>query len=337
VALLLLAFGAAQDIASAVVRTGFALVTSKDFWIGQLSMANLYATTFALAYFAAAGMITFATENRSTPLRILMMAQQASFVGWVAYEWIAYHRPAEFLLNGLVVASGYWFMMGTMLGGERSEMSHRVKRRLPQSALGRMFLTWLNPGPSSGYMFAVANLTSICVLCLAAGAVSDWSRSGGPGRFQFVSLVVLVWSYVAAYLGLGRLVVTVLRRFTVVTMFAGVLLHSLILLAGSGIPTSVQWMSLALQNEPYSYLQITNPFWTLSYIDGNSSVPEIDVLMSVIPAAAVCVLFLNLPGLVREMRQVRTPLPERVAEDEAELHPPPEKPTQSPWDQPADR
>jgi hypothetical protein len=240
-------------------------------------------------------------------------------------------------MNAMVVASGYWFMMGAMLGGERSEMSHRVKRRLPQSALGRVFLTWLNPGPSSGYMFAVANLTSIAVLGLAADAIIDWNGAGSPGGFQFFSFVVLGWSYVVAYLGLGRLVVTVLRRFTVVTMFAGVLLYSLLLLAGSGIPTSVQWMSLALQNEPYSYLQITNPFWTLSYIEGNPSVPEIDVLMSVIPAAAVCVLFLNLPGLVREMRQVRTPLPKRVAEDEAELHPPAEKPTQSPWDQPADR
>jgi hypothetical protein len=266
-----------------------------------------------------------------------MLVQQASFVGWIAYEWIAYHRPTAFLMNALVVASGYWFAMGAMLGGERSEMSHRIKRRLPQSTLGRMFLTWLNPGPSSGYMFAVANLTSISLLCLAADVVSNRSGTGAPGQFEYSSFVVLGWSYVVAYLGLGRLVVAMLRRFTVVTMFAGVLLYSLLLLAGSGIPTSVQWMSLALQNEPYSYLQITNPFWTLSYVEGNASVPEIDVLMSVIPAAAVCMLFLNLPGLVREMRQVRTPLPTRIAEDEAELHPPPEKPIQSPWDQPRDR
>ena len=52
-------------------------------------MATAYFTFFALAYFASAGMITFTSENRSTPLRICMIVQQAAFIGWMAYAWIS--------------------------------------------------------------------------------------------------------------------------------------------------------------------------------------------------------------------------------------------------------
>ena len=34
-------------------------------------------------------------------------------------------------------------------------LSPRVKRDLPQTLLGRIFLTWFAPGPGTGYMFAV--------------------------------------------------------------------------------------------------------------------------------------------------------------------------------------
>ena len=51
-----------------------------------------------------------------------------------------------------------------------------------------------------------------------------------------------------------------------------------------------------------------------------------------IPAAAICVLLLNLPGVVRELQRVRSALPKRVVEDEAELHPPPEALPKNPWD-----
>jgi hypothetical protein len=146
---------------------------------------------------------------------------------------------------------------------------------------------------------------------------------------------VLGWSYVVAYLGLGCLAIALLRRVAVVTMFAGVLIHVLLVLAGSGIPTSIQLMSLALRNNSYSYLQVTNPVWTLNYVLNYSPVPEAPVLMVVIPGAAICVLLLNMPGVVREMRRVRAALPPRVAEDEAILHPPPGSGPKNPWEEEA--
>ena len=152
-----------------------------------------------------------------------------------------------------------------------------------------------------------------------------------PATEHLVAYLVIAWSYTVAYLGLGRLVVALVRKFSEVTMFASVLLHALLLLAGSGIPTTIQWMSLALQNELYSYLQITNPIWTLAYLKNYGPTPEESVLAIAIPAAALCLFFLNLPGAASEMRRVRADLPNRVAEDEAELNPTIEP--VGPWDE----
>jgi hypothetical protein len=92
-------------------------------------------------------------------------------------------------------------------------------------------------------------------------------------------------------------------------------------------------MSLDLQDELYSYLQITNPIWTLYYLSSYGPAPEEAVLVTAVPAAAICLLLLNLPGAAREMRRVRTALPPRVAEDEAELNPPPELQPTNPWNE----
>ena len=65
-------------------------------------------------------------------------------------------------------------------------------------------------------------------------------------------LLVIGWGYLVAYLGLGLLVIGLLRRIAVVTMLASVLIHFLLVLAGSGIPTVVQLMSVELRYVDYS-------------------------------------------------------------------------------------
>jgi hypothetical protein len=336
VAILLLVFGQAQENAAEMVRDGYTLVGNHDFWVTQLFLAAAYATSLALAYFAAAALITFASENRSTALRVLMLIQQATLVGWAAYVWIDSDYSPDIVAAMMSLFCCYWFFMGSMLDGEQAQLSRRAMRRLPQSVLGRVFLTWLSPGPSSGYVFAVANLTAILVLAIVAAVVAAKSvpaTGPGTGSQELLVQLLIAWSYTVAYLGLGRLVVALVRKVSEVTIFSSVLLHALLLLAGSGIPTTIQWTSLALQNELYSYLQVTNPFWTLKYLSEYAPAPEGPVLATAVPAAALCLLLLNLPGAARELLRVRTAMPTRVAEDELALHPLPEAKPVSPWDE----
>ncbi len=318
------------------VSRGYGYVSSSNFWIMSLAMATAYATTFALAFSAASALVSFASDNRSTPLRLAMLVQHAAWIGWMAYAWIDNRFDKEVVFVTAMLAGAYWYLMGTMLTGERAEMSRRTRRQLPQTPAGRALFSWLFPGPASGYMFIVANLTSLMLICLAAVAFSEWWLPGGPRRWQPFDLgffLIIGWGYVVAYLGLGRLLVTALRRVAVVTMLACVLIHALLLLAGSGIPTIIQLMSVDLRNSGYTLLQVTNPFFSLYEVAFDSQLTEIGNLLVGVPGAAICVLLLNMPGVVRELRQVRVAAPQRVLEDEAQLQAPPSAPS-SPWDEP---
>jgi hypothetical protein len=337
VALLLYGCLAAQTFAGNLVRSGYELYVQREFWVSNFFGLAMYVATMLLAYLAASALITFATENRATPLRYGMLLQQAVFIGWFAYRWLAARFDNDEVLLMAEAAACYWFVMGSMLNGEQQELSRRSMRTLPENALGRLFFTWLNPGPASGYAFAIANLTTILILGLVATEffarpvqmIAAW-----PNPDRFFNVLVLGWSYLVAYLGFGCLVVALLRKVAEVTMFASVLLHLLLLLAGSGIPTSIHWMSLELQNEPYSYLQITNPIWTLPYVLEFSPAPEEPVLLVVVTAAATCALLFNLPGLIRELERTRSALPARVVADEESLHPPQQTLPKNPWDEP---
>jgi hypothetical protein len=156
---------------------------------------------------------------------------------------------------------------------------------------------------------------------------------GWPGLHEVLFLLLIGWGYLVAHLGLGLLLVRLLRRFATVTMLASVLIHFLLLLAGSGIPTAIQLMSVELRFVEYSFLQITNPVWSLAHV-GDGGMIEGQVLVIVVPAVAICVLLLNLRGVIRELQQVRIAPPPRVVEDEEELHPPPPMMPTSPWDEP---
>ena len=74
---------------------------------------------------------------------------------------------------------------------------------LSQTLLGRVFFTWFNPGPCTGYVFAVANLAA--GLPVGWGALYAWSRFV-PGRSYEVAdmianaigasvAVALVWAW----------------------------------------------------------------------------------------------------------------------------------------------
>jgi hypothetical protein len=167
---------------------------------------------------------------------------------------------------------------------------------------------------------------------MIASSFSSAAAAGWPGKDELLLLMILGWSYLVAYLGLGMLVIAALRRVSEVTMLASVLVHFLILLAGSGIPSVVQAMSVEMRDLDYSFLQITNPFWSLSHV-ADGGMAEGYVLVLIVPAAAICMLLVNLRGVVRELQQVRVALPPRVVADEAELHPPPEALPTNPWDE----
>lgn len=313
---------------SGLAQNGGPAFQDRSFWIANAIILTAYASYFALFFFASSAQLTFASDNRSTTLRRVMVVQQALLTGWFAWGFL---QDDVNSIDGmgaayLIIAGIHWAAMGMFINGELGEMSLRVKRQLPQRLLGRIFFTWFNPGPATGYMFVVANLlaaTSIGGLFVGGDYLF---RGGGPGmrgismpRTVLAAYGLLQMSYILFYLGIGRLIISLLRRVTPVSHTLAVLLQIMIVMAGSGIPLSVHMMSPTMRNS-YSLIEISNPFVSLTEVlQAGDFRFEVMVLLTIVPLAALAVFLLNLPAIVMAVHQVRMAKPKRVAEEDAEL------------------
>ena len=249
-----------------------------------------------------------------------------SMIAWTAWAVL---QSGDGYVYGLIFGSTVsWFFAGTILVGESRVLSPRVKRGLPQSGLARVFFTAFAPGPGTGYLFVVANMIAMssASLLIAASrltAFGEFFQRTRPGSTipmveVFVACVVAT-SYVAIYLGLGKLILGVVGRFGEIRLAVRVLVHVLLLLAGGVIPWVVQITNPQTRDLGYTLLQISNPIWTLweCCVEGPLQSTDSAVLIFVLPAAALVVWLVNLPSLVAEFKQVRVAKPARVAEEDA--------------------
>ena len=345
-------FGFNGLLVEGMVRAGFPYDRS-EFWFGNGIALLMYGSFLVLIFLAAAARLTFVSENRSTPLRITMFVQQllwAFCLTWiVAREFSSRSDMAralmfwEVLVPFVVTSAIYWYGMGALMTGELSRLSNRAKRRLPQSLLGRAFLTWFTPGPGTGYVFAVANL--LAVLLVAGGlfwysnvygASSSGTRIGSIGGMQpeqHLAACVLIFGYVALYLGLGKLLVGLVQRRRPAGMALAVLFQVLLVLVGCSAPRIIE-MASGARRFGYYMLYAFDPFATLDAVFRNNAASEINVVEPLVVGLAGVLFLANLPSLVREIRQVREAAPRRVVEDEAVLHPQPVRvEPKNPWDE----
>ena len=340
-------FGLATALWSALALVMGALPSAppafqdRVFWIVNAIIQTAYWGYFVLFYCAAAAQLTFASDNRSTRLRQVMIVHQALLTGWVVWGFVEAEGQLAIVIIYFMLSGIHWVLMGMFLNGEVGDISLRVKRQLPQTFLGRAFFTWFNPGPATGWMFVVANLLATLLIGAALSAFGYWVYPNqlGPmmGSMPHVLVVAfgfLEFAYIVAYLGLGRLAVALVRRFSPVTVSSAVSMQLLLVLAGSGIPLSVHWMMPDIRRD-YSLLEITNPFYSLyEVMEVHDFIPEVVALMILVPLAAAGVALMNLPGVVAAVRQVRLAKPRRVEEEdlqEAALRAPPTGPS-SPFD-----
>jgi hypothetical protein len=311
-----------------------------DFWIGNFGFLTGYASYFVLFYLAAAARISFASDNRSTRLRVVMLFQHLLLLGWLTYCWIRSDYETGVLAFYICCAAIHWYLMGVFMTGESGRLSPRARRALPQSLVGRALLTWFNPGPGTGYIFAVANLSISVLLVLEAAAVAALFGLGtGYMDLQdMLAVTAAAFCYVVIFLGVGRLLMMLLRKFISAGIVVSVLLQIVLLLAGVLVPIVGQ-MAL-LGNDDYTPLQISNPFWTIvELVDGGAGdslsfgtfdVPVVSLTLAIV---AGMMLLLQLVIASVEIRpHVRAATPQRVTEEEAELHPPPPAEPTSPWD-----
>ena len=235
----------------------------------------------------------------------------------------------------VTIGAIYWYLVGSLMSGETGQMSPRVRRSLPQSLLGRMLGTWFNPGAETGYVFAVLNVWSLALFTSGA-AVADNLYGGRSGNTnQLISLSVIAAAYVTAYLGFGRLIIRFLRRYVLTGLLLPFLIHMIFAAGGVLVPFVIAGWLQGFAYMHYSSLQVTNWAWTAQEAGSGRLWSSLSVPIGV-GAFALAMLIINLLLAMREVEQTRLATPERVIEDELELHP--EKaeqprPPSSPWDE----
>jgi hypothetical protein len=249
-------------------------------------------------------------------------------IGWFTVAWkIAPYYDRESILIFVIIAGIHWYAMGALMTGEMPRLSSRVKRRLPRTFLGRMFFTWFFPGPGTGYMLAICGQfstlltagTAYLILETAGAAKVMPSRTGGLTPERLFIYGVLALSYATLYLGLGLFFLRMMRRLTTVGLLLSVLLQLVFILFGCLVPLVIQMSLPHLYGDTYSLLHITNPFWTLSEICSGSRLSQIPTVLIFVPVAAAGTFVINLPTVVREIRNLRIVEPQRVIEEDVTL------------------
>lgn len=334
-ALLFVSFWGILTFAMQVMGSGQSLLSNDDWWLGNgLLLFSLYFTTLVLVYFATVGLTTFVSANRSTPLRIAMLAQQTVFIAWVA-SFAGVSHSVDILTAALMFGVVYWYLAGALMVGETPQLSHRIRRTLPQSWAGRIFFTWLNPGPGSGFVFAVVNIT--CLVFFAILAVFLFFVNSKTSYADFTDMLfpvqgVLLWGYAVAYLGLGRLIVYGLRRIAPFSMLGSFLVLVLLLLGGSALPVMMDSMTDSIRVARYPLLHYPSPFWSISQLrEGMYSKLEVLTLMITVLSTALVLLVINLIMAAHEMQQLRVARPQRVKEDDRLKNRTPEQIVTNPW------
>jgi len=316
-----------------------------EFWIAHLCGVSFYVPAVLLLLFIAAGQITFASENRSTPIRILLLAPQVLLVGWYVYFWRRLGH--EVVLYSLIcMAAVYWTLVGALLTGETANLSPRALRRLPQSFLGRMLFTWFNPGSATGYVFVILNLAAMILVGYVVpltGPLPTSNLTGGMFRFRPLPDVAdwlcasgCILGYVAGYLGFTRLLVVAARRLTPVAMPASFLCHFLVITGGILVPLFVQAAASHwnYSNFNYTLLQLPNWAWTMEEVLRTGAAGTGLGAVTIVAPAGALIFLTNFVLLSREVQHVRQSAPQRVLEDELALHPELAAPKKrNPWDE----
>jgi hypothetical protein len=314
-----------------------------EFWISHLCGLSFYVPAVLLLLFIAAGQITFASENRSTPIRWLLLVPQALLVGWYVYLWRRVgHESVLYVM--ICMAAAYWALVGAILTGETAELSPRALRKLPQSFLGRMLFTWFNPGSATGYVFVVLNLAAVILIAFMvplSGPLPSNTLGGGVMRFKplpaldtWLSTSGCLLGYVAGYLGITRLLVVAARRYTPVAMPATFLLHILVATGGILLPFFIQGgiSGWNYSDFDYSALHLTNWFWTMGELLSRGTSGSAGFAAFIIVPVSGIIFAINFFMASREVHHVRQAAPVRVIQDEAALHP--EAPRKrNPWDE----
>ena len=302
-------------------------------WIGIAMAVSMWSCLLSLLVLGAAASITFPSDNRATPIRIAMLATHAIWFGWVTFIWQSAEFEEEVLYAYAFPVLIFWWIAGSHCTGESTELTPRVRRGLPKSALGRMLGTLFFPGRGIGYFFVIANLATMVILTVVLESQSQ--EREGVSTLAFLGLL-----YVAAYVGTANLILRASAKAGFQGSIRGYFANIALVAFGVFIPLSIQWSYPRVFTRNYHPIQASNPFWTIveigdsSFEDFLAMAPNTYLAPLIVFVTALLILLVNFVFASREIMAARAVVPVRVEQEQMTLRgeePGAELP-QSPWD-----
>jgi hypothetical protein len=293
------------------------------------------ATTGWVCYRAAAALISFPADDRSSKIRFALLIQHmiilGAFLGIRLQQFGPINDDRQLTVIAAVFSAHYWLLMGSLICGENPGISERVRRELPKSLLGQSFRGLLMPGPGRGYLFVLTQILGWATIFWLVGVQADY-RENQLFDFDFLIQSAAFFLGNAAhaifYLSLSWLVLSWIRGKRRLSPFAGLLtmmfVFSLVGVFTFSLHNFVSSDPNSGFDSDFSVLLSGNWWWWLSRLMGISTSgrflaainDEALATVAIIVSAATGVLMLIC--LTRACRELVAPpamVPERVLEE----------------------
>ena len=300
------------------------------------SLTACFGSTAALLLVAAAAQISFASDNRSSGIRIMMLIQQILFFAvLICVLPDAARFLDEFILAMTFVVGHYWLVMGFLMIGESSALSRRVQRSLPRTLFSRSCFSLLMPGAGRGFLFAVANVWACFLMLMLMGGFYEylmdaeaakrvaarWGPATGPGLTteiivsSAVSGFFVTWFLAVIYLFMYLFFEKRKRNWTtgvgpMVSLISGSLFIAALVIATFVI--HFNFWSYSMRNSTSPFL-VMNWYWAVVDISQGQTFGNQLHWFAIFAIQAVFVIGVALIVASRELQYRPIEVPTRVA------------------------
>ncbi len=263
--------------------------------------------------------IGVSSDNRSTPIRIPLLTigiVMSMMEGFMITSYGSVTETQQMIATAVASLFVHWGIAGSIMMGERGTIPARARRSLPSSLLGRVFLTWLNPGAGPGYIFVLMSFMGPAFTLV----IAPWVLLQPSQRNIQLSLVIYVTAmtcYLALYLGIVRLTCMAFLRTVQVGRLVMALAITLVMIVLSVvISCSLSLTANDYQTLKFDWYCFPNFFWTLVELfpDYRSTWNTSEEFYAVF-ALVICtlpVVFLNVLLTARDVVLLRIETPENV-------------------------
>ena len=266
--------------------------------------------------------IGVSSDNRSTPIRIPLLTIGLIMCMMEGFMITAYGSGNELQqIIAIAVTSlfAHWGIAGSIMMGERGTIPARARRSLPSSLLGRVFLTWLNPGAGPGYIFILLSFIGSAFTLVIAPWVLLPSIQANT-QLPLLIYVSALTCYLALYLGILRLTCMFFLRSVLVGRLVLSFTIALVMIVLSVVFTcSISLASNDYKSLEFGWFCFPNFFWTLVELfpdrRSNWGSPEQVFAIIALVLTTFPIAFLNIIFTAKDVVLLRIETPERVKEE----------------------